>query len=167
MGQLTTQQSKQHRSQSHLSPNFSGDIPTLFVVFYLPEARPSVTVILSLTLAHPRGEGIIQGHRYPGVGTFGIILLLIIGAAHLRLQGVRGPGPRHRAGEALRVKLGLLNPPLIGPQVRRHYRCLGDAWRMESLQRFWWAGNERRKWNVAVALMVQGKPTEDHCCHPL
>lgn len=94
-GQLTTQQSKQHRSQSHLSPNFSSDIPTLFVVFYLLEARHSVTVILTLTLAHTRGEGFTQGHGYPGVGTFGSCL--IINNRSCPPRATRSKRPRSKA----------------------------------------------------------------------
>ena len=62
------------------------------------------------------------------------------------------------------MELDLPNPPLIGSKVRRGYRHLGDTCRMESPQKFWWGGNERRKWNVGVALKVQAEPTEDHCC---
>lgn len=45
-------------------------------------------------------------------------LFLIVEAACLELQGVRDPGPRHRAG-GLRMELDLQTHTMVGPKVRR------------------------------------------------
>ena len=59
------------------------------------------------------------------------------------------------------MELDLPNPPLIGPKVRRGYRHLGDTWRMESPQRFWWGGNERSGPEVSLLLQQSAATAPD------